>query len=186
MVEVWHVQWRLTAMILNLVFSGIVSCFSRSQWNKFQISEKCIRGTNTISNLLWWIGGLFSAVESVVWLAQELQMRPQGWRDGLVKALGSCWASASSLKWPPPGRQMVDYVGCSHVPMAQLPAPEESTSWALNHPRSSGVCRHRSQQWNQNLLFQMERQTMHNMSQRTLWDRLVQPIKEVAADSAQW
>lgn len=35
----------------------------------------------------------------------------------------------------PPGRQMEDHASRSCVPTAQSAAPEESTSWALNHPR---------------------------------------------------
>lgn len=80
----------------------------------------------------------------------------------------------------PPGSQMDGYVSWSCVPAAQSAAPEESTSWALNHPESSGFCRCRSHQWNQNLLFQMERQTMHNMSWCTLCDRLVPATNEAA------
>lgn len=35
----------------------------------------------------------------------------------------------------PPERQMEDYVSMSCAPTAQSAAPEESNSWALNHPR---------------------------------------------------
>ena len=47
-------------------------------------------------------------------------------------------------------------------------------------PESSGFCRGRSHQWNQNVLFQMERQTMHNMSWCTQCDRLAPATNEAA------
>lgn len=51
------------------------------------------------------------------------------------------------VKWFPSGRQME---GCTRgggcVPAAQSAAPEESTSWALNQPESSGFCLRRSHQ----------------------------------------
>lgn len=159
---------------------GNVSCLSRSLYNKFQILEKCLCGTKAINKLLWWINGLFSAVVPVVRLAsyhRRVGPRTSDEVMGLAGQAGQCTGlilhPGQLSEVAHPGEQMVDYMGCSHVPMAQLPTPEESTSWVLNHPRSSGVCHCRSQQCDQTLLFQMEWQTMHNMSQGSLWDRLV-------------
>lgn len=105
--------------------------------------------------------------------ALQLQMRPWGARDGPGRALGLSQLS----EVVPPGRQMEGYAGGSRVPPTQSVAPVESTKWGLIHPKSSGFCRCRSHQWNQNLLFQMERQTMHNMSHCTPRDRLEPAIK---------
>jgi len=67
--------------------------------------------------------------------------------DGSARARGSHWASASSSEVGPSGRQMEDYMrGTNRVPAAPAAAPEESTSWALNHPESSGFCLCRSHQ----------------------------------------
>lgn len=111
---------------------------------------------------------------------RHLQMRPRGERRRAGHGPGLALGLGQLSEVVPPGRQMDDYVSLSCVPTAQSAAPEESTSWALNHPESSGFCRCRSHQWNQNLLFQMERQTMHNMSRCTLCDRLVPATNEAA------
>ena len=69
--------------------------------------------------------------------AWQLQMRPRGGRDaaGAAGALGLHWASASSLKWFLQDGRWRTTRSRSCIPTAQSAAPEESTSWALNHPR---------------------------------------------------
>lgn len=183
-------------MIWNNGITEVVSGLSGSLWNTSQNYEKCLCSTNAAGKLPWWIGGLFSAVIPAVRLApchrgvglttsDEAPGREGLARPGSGLALGLGQLS----EVVPPGRQMEDYVSCSHIPTAQSAASEESTSWALNHPESSGFCRCRSHQWNQNLVFQMERQTMHNMSHCIPCDRLMPTIKmkqqECAANAEQ-
>lgn len=62
-------------------------------------------------------------------------MRPRGGRDGPGRDAGLALGLGQLSEVAPPGRQMEDYVSWSCVPTAQSAAPEESTSWALNHPR---------------------------------------------------
>ena len=114
--------------------------------------------------------------------AWQLQMRPRGGRDraGAAGALGLHWASASSLKWfLQDSRWRTTRAGAAFPQLSQpLQRNQPAGLWII--PESSGFCRGRSHQWNQNVLFQMERQTMHNMSWCTQCDRLAPATNEAA------
>lgn len=101
-------------------------------------------------------------------------------RAGPGRARGLYWASASSLKWFLHGGRWRTMWAEAAVPQRSrlLQRNQPAGPWII--PESSGSCRCGSHQWNQNLLFQMERQTMHNMSWCTLCDRLVPATNEAA------
>lgn len=72
----------------------------------------------------------------------------------------------------PLGWQMENYVSQRGVPKAPWATRRNQAALLRLVPESSGFCRCRSHWWNQNLLFQMERQTMQNMSWCSLWQSL--------------
>lgn len=96
---------------------------------------------------------------------------PGGGRNGSGRALGLSQLS----EVVPPGQQMEDYVSWSCVSTIQIYRNQPAGLWIIHE--SSGFCHCRSHQWNQNLLFQMERQTMHNMSWCTPCDRHLHATK---------
>lgn len=93
-------------------------------------------------------------------------VRPKG-RDGQGAGLPLGFSQRSEAV--PPGWQMENYVSRRSVPKAPWATRRNQAALLRLIPESSGFCRCTSHWWNQNSLFQMERQTMQNMSWCSLW-----------------